>query len=119
MGGSAVARGCGRPRKERRKVEQSPQTWSAPSTPCDTPSNTPLDDGILNPKLHKIDLEVLNSAMELNPVRISWASVVQGTPLITQQRMEEVQPVPEQPLYEQLIPIDNESVVQHNSAHKP
>ena len=50
-----------------------------------------MEDERVNPNSNQIDLGVLSAAMEPSPSKLSWASVVQGTPLQTQQSMEVVQ----------------------------
>ncbi|CAO2820658.1 unnamed protein product [Amaranthus hypochondriacus] len=90
MGGPAVARGRGRPRKEAAKVVEPPMTASEPSTPCNEPSKSVIEDGGMNPNLStQINLGILNTAVESGHSRLSWASVVLGTPARSQQSAEE------------------------------
>ncbi|CAO2841353.1 unnamed protein product [Amaranthus hypochondriacus] len=95
MGCPAVARGRGRPRKEPARVDQPPQVQPEPSPPCNNPANTAMEDDLSNhlsnPNSHNLELGISPSAMETHTKRLSWASVVQGTPPSKDRGMEKIQ----------------------------
>ncbi|CAO2836163.1 unnamed protein product [Amaranthus hypochondriacus] len=91
MGGPAVARGRGRPRKEAAKVAEPPLTAAEPATPSKQPSNSAMEDGGMNPNLpSEIILGISSAIAESGQSRLSWASVVLGIPSRHQKMAEEV-----------------------------
>ncbi|CAO2836918.1 unnamed protein product [Amaranthus hypochondriacus] len=93
MGGPAVARGRGRPRKELARVEQPPQVQPEPSSPCNNLESTTMEDDLTNPNSHNLELGISHSAMEGHPKRLSWASIVQGTQQANHRRTKKAQVV--------------------------